>query len=212
MKITGLRKNSSNDRISVEVDGNFAVSVSLEALMEEGVNRGAELTKEQLKRLQNRSSVEHASAEAVRLLKYGRRTEADLLDRLQEKGYDRLTSDTVVQKLKQLGLIDDREYCHSFFLSHRDMNGWGPDKIRHALRKKGLPEQLIEEAAGEGYDRDTAVEQAVRAGYKKLRSLQRKTDNKQELRIRLNRFLYSRGFDAACCQTAVSEILLNQED
>ena len=51
MKITGLRKNSSNDRISVEVDGNFAVSVSLEALMEEGVNRGAELTKEQLKRL-----------------------------------------------------------------------------------------------------------------------------------------------------------------
>ena len=87
MKITGLRKNSSNDRISVDVDGTFAVSVSLEALMEEGVNRGAELTKEQLKRLQNRSSVEHASAEAVRLLKYGRRTEADLLDRLQEKGH-----------------------------------------------------------------------------------------------------------------------------
>ncbi|WP_294731859.1 regulatory protein RecX [uncultured Faecalibaculum sp.] len=212
MKITGLRKNRTNDRISVDIDGSFAASVSLETLMTLGIRTDSELTEHQYRQLKQHSDTEAAAACAAAILKYGPRTEKEMYRKLTDKGFSREITAHVIETLKKLQLVDDAEYCRSFVRIHRDLNGWGPDKIHHALLEKGLVPELIQQAQDELYDRETARQRALEAGSRKLKQMKRKTGSGGEIRQKLYRFLYSRGFDSEVCQSAANELLRNAED
>lgn len=207
MKVTGLRRSGNSDKIAVDLDGRFAFSVSLDALLELGIKPNTELSDFQYVQLKQRSHMEQAEGDAVKLLKYGPRTEQELRKKLMEKEYDEETAAAVVQKFAGLHLVDDLEYCHMFVRSHKETRGWGPEKTKQALLKKGLPAALSASVLSEFYDRDSTVELAVKAAEKKFRTLHKKNGNIFEIRLKLIRFLGSRGFDTEICRQAADQVI-----
>jgi regulatory protein len=57
--------------------------------------------------------------------------------------------------------LDDRAFALAFASDKRELSGWGRDRIREVLLRRGVDRHLVEEAlAGEG--EETEVDRAVR--------------------------------------------------
>ena len=55
----------------------------------------------------------------------------------------------VLQRLKAERFIDDERYAMAFVREKVNLNGWGEHKIRSALRRKGIAEDIIARAIKE---------------------------------------------------------------
>ena len=54
----------------------------------------------------------------------------------------------VMARLYEAELLDDQAYAVQYAADKRELRGWGPERIREALRARGVAEQLIEQAVG----------------------------------------------------------------
>jgi len=59
----------------------------------------------------------------------------------------------VIGRLIEEGLLDDERFARRFTEDKRDLSGWGPERIREALRDRGVAAELVDSALeGEGED------------------------------------------------------------
>ncbi|MEJ2097167.1 MAG: regulatory protein RecX [Deltaproteobacteria bacterium] len=54
--------------------------------------------------------------------------------------------ETVLGRLEQLKLLNDRDYAYNFAISRIGREGWGPEKIRRALRSRRVSDSDISTA------------------------------------------------------------------
>lgn len=65
-----------------------------------------------------------------------------------------------IEQLHEDMALDDERFAVRYAEDKREISGWGPERIRVALRDRGLPDSLIEPAlAAEG--RDVQLQRAV---------------------------------------------------
>ncbi len=94
---------------------------------------------------------EDAFARAVEALAHKERTAAELGAWLAERGYPLTEIEDAVDRLIAAGALDDERFAQRFAADKRELRGWGPDRIRAALVRRGLAPGLIDAAlAGEG--------------------------------------------------------------
>ena len=66
----------------------------------------------------------------------------------------------VMARLYEAELLDDQAYAIQFAADKRELRGWGPDRIRQALRQRGVAETFVEQAV-ECEDESEQLERAV---------------------------------------------------
>lgn len=103
---------------------------------------------------------------------------------------DAAAADEIVASLVNDRYVDDLRYASAFAREKASLSGWGPIKIRYALRAKGLGESDIS-AALEEIDSDKADERLRRLLEVKAKSL----EGDPQLRLKLIKFALSRGYD-----------------
>lgn len=96
----------------------------------------------------------------------------------------------VVDALVADGYADDLRYAGAFAREKASLSGWGPVKIRYALRAKGVVAGTIDEALQE-IDSDKAADRLGKLLDVKRKSLQ----GDPQLRLKLIRFALSRGYE-----------------
>lgn len=133
-------------------------------------------------------TVQDAVRDGIKLLGPRAHSRAELVAKLRKKGYESDTIDEAILKLESLGLIDDRSFATGCVesLARRRPEGQRMAKVR--LMRKGLSEEVIEEAL-RNYD---AQGMCLAAAEKKMRSLSGTPETKQK---KLITFLRNRGFD-----------------
>ena len=100
------------------------------------------------------------------------------------------SADEVVASLVHDGFVNDLRYASAFAREKASLTGWGPVKIRFALRAKGIGESDIS-AALEEVDSDKATERLRRLIEQKRKSL----EGDPQIRLKLIKFALSRGYD-----------------
>ena len=100
------------------------------------------------------------------------------------------SADEVVASLVHDGFVNDLRYASAFAREKASLTGWGPVKIRFALRAKGIGESDIS-AALEEIDSDKATERLRRLIEQKRKSL----EGDPQIRLTLIKFALSRGYD-----------------
>lgn len=103
---------------------------------------------------------------------------------------DAAVADEIVASLVNDRYVDDLRYASAFAREKASLSGWGPIKIRYALRAKGVGESDIS-AALEEIDSDKADERLRRLLEVKAKSL----EGDPQLRLKLIKFALSRGYD-----------------
>ncbi len=82
----------------------------------------------------------------LRLLTVRARTRAELAGQLAKRGYPDDVSGRVLDRLEQVGLVDDADFAEQWIRSRRANAGKGRRALIAELRTKGVDSELIEAA------------------------------------------------------------------
>ena len=111
---------------------------------------------------------------------------AELLRKLAEKDFDEAEAAEAVEHLAELGFVDDARYA-PILVRHYAAKGYGPQRVRQELQKRGIPKELWDEAMEQMPQQDDAVDRLLRS---KLKSF---PPDRDELR-RASAFLQRKGY------------------
>ncbi len=89
------------------------------------------------------------------------RTVVEMREWLQARDVESDEIDRVVNFLIENEALDDRKFAFAFTSDKRELKGWGRTRIRETLRKRGLSENLIQEALAQD-DGESEVDRAER--------------------------------------------------
>jgi regulatory protein len=179
-------------------DGDEPRLTSAVAVKELGVDVGTAIDRQTIDAALAAIEGPLARDKAHRLLAHRDRSTAELTRRLTECGYPRTTATEVVDRLVELGLVDDERFASAWTRS-RTASGFGPTRIRLELREKGIADEIIADMLGDFADASTQLDAAIAA----LRG-QEPRDRKD--RARLIRRLVSRGFRSDVAAKAVGSV------
>jgi regulatory protein len=96
---------------------------------------------------------------AVSAIARKERTVAELREWLRVRGVEPAEREETIDRLVEIGELDDESFARRYAEDKRALRGWGPERIRDALTERGVERSLAEAAAG-GEDQ---ADQAARA-------------------------------------------------
>lgn len=114
---------------------------------------------------------------------------------------DKAMADELVASLKADRFVDDVRYASAFAREKSSLTGWGPVKIRFALRAKGLSEGDIAAGLAE-IEPDRASSRLESLLQNKWKTL----SDDPAGRLKLIRFALSRGYEYSQVEDIVNEI------
>lgn len=93
------------------------------------------------------AGLERALAVAYRYLNRRERTETEVRARLERAdGVEPSDAEQAIAILLEQGYVDDARFARLFAQDKRELDQWGSDRIRRALRGHGVPSELVEDA------------------------------------------------------------------
>lgn len=114
---------------------------------------------------------------------------------------DKAMADELVASLKADRFVDDVRYASAFAREKSSLTGWGPVKIRFALRAKGIADSDIAAGLAE-IEEDRASSRLASLLQNKWKSL----SDDPAGRLKLIRFALSRGYEYSQVEGIVDEI------
>lgn len=192
MRITGLKpQRRSKKRLSVFVDGEFAFSLNKETVAEFGLKEGEKVDPQFLEDVVLEEQFRLCRNYAFLLLSYKARTEKELRERLEKKGYSPVVIARVFERLKELGLADDEKLTEDYVEDRIKIGHKGRWRVRQELLKRGVAKQQIEQALKKAPDETEAAMMVLEHFLPRYQRLDKET----KLR-RIYGLLARRGFSA----------------
>lgn len=148
----------------------------------------------------------HAIARRIvlRQLAMGPRTRRQLEDKLRDRGADPQVAARVLDRMGEVGLVDDEAYVEMYVRSRQETKGLASSALRHELRSKGVADEVIDSALEE-IDPEREKEQARSLVARRLRTM-RGLDREVQTR-RLAGFLARKGYGAGVSYQVIREAL-----
>lgn len=199
-KITDLKKQQRNpNRISVYLDGEYAFGLS--QTVAAWLQVGQMISAEKVASLQAEETRVAAFQQALRLLSYRPRSEAEIEKKLNDKGFDARVSAYVIQRLTEEGYLGDITFAKTWVENRSTFRPRSRRLLKYELRQKGVSEEHIESALESVKDEPDLAYQAGIRYAARLADLDRET-----FRKRLGAFLGRRGFSYGTIAPVVSQI------
>lgn len=154
---------------------------------------------------------EQARALCLRLLTDRARTRAELTERLTKKGYPDDVSARVLDRLADVGLVDDADFAEQWVRSRRTHAGKGKRALAAELRNKGVSDEVITAALAD-IDADAERARAEQLVQTRLRRESLATEDDARVVRRLVAMLARRGYHQSMAYEVVSaELGLERE-
>lgn len=157
------------------------------------------------------SREEQARDACLRLLTVRARTRAELAGQLAKRGYPEDVSDRVLDRLEQVGLVDDADFAEQWVRSRRANAGKGRRALIAELRTKGVDSDIIEATLA---DDEPGAERAraERMVADKLRREKLTGGDDAKLARRLVGMLARRGYGQTMAFDVVKVALANERE
>ena len=136
MKITDIRPRRKG-LSAVYIDGEYALSLDTQTLLEHRIDIGREFDDEELHDLIESSNERRAKEKALWLISYRSHSKKELRDKIS-RTCDRQSAEKAVERMEELGLVNDRDYAERcaqtlIFTKHMSKRGAAME-----LRRKGI--------------------------------------------------------------------------
>ena len=143
MKITDIRPRRKG-LSAVYIDGDYALSLDTQTLLEHRIDIGREFDDEELHDLIESSNERRAKEKALWLISYRSHSKKELRDKIS-RTCDRQSAEKAVERMEELGLVNDRDYAERcaqtlIFTKHMSKRGAAME-----LRRKGIESEIIDE-------------------------------------------------------------------
>ncbi len=81
---------------------------------------------------------------ALASLRRRERATLELAAWLAKRGYGSEEIEGAVDRLTEVGELDDERFARRYAEDKRELRGWGAERIREALAARGIPPELVE--------------------------------------------------------------------
>ena len=152
MRITSVRE-TKRGRFAVDVDGEFWCALHPDALWQGGLKEGMETDPKSLEEIRMASETRFAVEKAARILSHAANTSHQLYEKLC-RTVDPQAAAAAVERMLQLGYLDDEDYARRMAADLVRLKGYGPRRVAETLRRKGLTQDQIQQAMDSLEDND----------------------------------------------------------
>ncbi len=210
MRITALQIQANNrDRINIFVDHQFLLGASAIVVLQMALQVGQDLSPDQLEQLRQEEALQQATNRVLNYLSFRPHSREEVRRYLRKKETPSELIDTVMQRLDDLGLINDHSFTEFWIESRERSHPKGAQALKNELRMKGVKRELVDELVNDEQDE----EHALRAGRKKAALLVRQSEmDFKTFRARLGPFLQRRGFSYEVCTRVVRALWKEVQD
>ncbi|HEX4786881.1 MAG TPA: regulatory protein RecX [Actinospica sp.] len=132
------------------------------------------------------------------------RTRGQLAGLLARKGVEPELAEALLEHYTELGLVDDAAYAEAFTRSRHEHKGLGSRAIAFELRRRSVPDELVQEAVSV---LDTETEQATATRLARERQARMSGLPREVQARRLAGFLARKGYGGETVGRAVREAL-----
>jgi regulatory protein len=162
-RVTAIRRRRPGDpAVDVMLDSGESVRVHDRRIGEHRLSPGAELGRPGLDALRRAAAFDDAERRALRLLERRPRSAAELRARMASWGVDEVTAAGVLERLGELGQVDDRRLA-AFVAESRRANGYGRFRTATDLARLAVDDAAAESALSRlPADDQSDAEQVVR--------------------------------------------------
>jgi regulatory protein len=145
MKITSIRQQERRkDRYSIYVDEKYSFSLSEAALLETRLASGQELEAAQVKSYKELSAEDKVYGNALRYAAMRRRSRWEMESYLQRKEASPDLADSILNKLSDLGFIDDQAFALAWVENRHLLRPTSKRKLQQELRAKRVSSEIID--------------------------------------------------------------------
>ena len=109
-----------------------------------------------------KTTVEAARQKALSLLDRRDYSREELRRKLAEKGFDDAAAEQALDRLAELGFVDDARYA-PIVVRHYAAKGFGAQRIRAELQRRGIPKELWDAALEEMPEQDETLDRLLRS-------------------------------------------------
>jgi len=193
-------------RVSIYLDGAFALGMDLALAQELSLRPGQRLSRKELERIVRAEEKNQAKNFALDFLGYRARSVWEVRERLIKRGHLGEVVEEVIEELRRSGLLDDEDFAVRWAQGRMTTKPLGERLLRQELRRKGVPDEVVEKTIAETYAPGSQLKLAVDL----LRSRANRYQGLEPIKAkrRMAHFLLRRGFDQDVIWEAVS-LLMN---
>ncbi|MEM9996100.1 MAG: RecX family transcriptional regulator [Bacteroidota bacterium] len=206
-----VQQQKNTDRVSVFLDGAFAFGLTKDLAVTEGLRKGRALTVAEQEALLVRDEGLRARRKALDVLSYKARTSSELRRKLRDTGFGEPAIEAALARMEELGYLDDAAYAHAYAKGRFAGRGYGPQRIRSDLMKRGLDRRHIDAALADLAEPDDLVETALRHGRKRWDRLASESDPRKRTKKTYD-FLLRRGYGFDTARRVVETLQQEDED
>ncbi len=142
---------------------------------------------------------------ALTLLDYRERSQWEIKERMRQKRYTPEIIQQVIDYLKEHNFLNDRRFSEEW-INSGIKKGFARKRICYELGRKGIPEDLIQEAVGKSFSKIDETEIALRLVQKRYKTLKNKRDFQ-----RISGFLRRRGHSFSIINRVIEQLKDNKE-
>ena len=158
MKITEIRPRRKG-LSALFIDGEFAMALDTQTLLEQRIDVGKELDDEELHELITLSNERRAKEKALWLISYRSHSKKELRDTIR-RTCDAEAADKAVARMEELGLVNDEDFARRYAEQLLYGKRLSKRAAFYELRRKGIDQATAEEALAE---LDVDVHEQIRA-------------------------------------------------
>jgi regulatory protein len=189
-EITCLRERRGKAR--VWVDGEFWAEIDADVAGERGLREGVALDPEELEEVRVAGERTLAMNRALHFLGYRARSRKEVRDRLRRYGYGEETVEGIVERLGELGYLDDEEFART--AAREKARRYGPRRVGAELMRSGVDPELAQEVVEGEFAKRSELEEARSQAARRYN----RGGSDAEAR-RVYGFLTRRGYSAEVC-------------
>lgn len=143
---------------------------------------------------------------ALRFLSFRPRSEKEIQDFFKKKQVDLLTSQKIIDKLKEQKFINDEEFVKWWIEQRTKIKPRAARLIKFELKQKGIAKELIDEVfKDKDFETVSDFDKAIKLAQKRMVRLKNETPKKAY--EKLGRFLASKGFDYDIIKKVIDQVL-----
>ncbi|WP_416198449.1 MAG: Regulatory protein RecX [Sporanaerobacter sp.] len=203
MKISKIESQKNKNRVNVYIDGNFTFGIDIEILYKYSLEVDMEIDEDFIKDVLQGEEQNKANNYALNLLSYRWRSEHEIRNSMNSKGYSQDTIDNTIKFLKEQELIDDRRFAESFIKDKINFRDWGSYRLKQELFLKGISKDIVDDIIEEYCDDE--FERAMNLASKKITSY--KNEDKNTIYRKLGGYLQRKGYSYDVVSKVLKEIL-----
>jgi regulatory protein len=202
MVITSVEKSKKNKGMFfVFVDDRYAFSIPEEDYLRLSLYEKKEISNEEIEFIRKNVTYKSAKSQAVKYLSYRHITEAQLFDKLKNKGYDEDIIWDVINELKSIGYINDLIFAEKYVYDRIKLKPKSKKMLKMELISKGVSEDIADQVLNEmEIDEDVVIDRLIKKKFGKYNIKEPQIEKK------IYYFLLHRGFSMENIRSALKRM------